>query len=75
MKNDDGCRVHFSCIHCRLGRNSESLREQLLRMTDCMKHKANHQGNIIHAVHNNTLMLWRVLGDTSQMSLEDVVTV
>jgi hypothetical protein len=40
-----------------------------------MKHKANHQGNIIHAVHNNTLMLWRVLGDTSQMSLEDVVTV
>jgi hypothetical protein len=40
-----------------------------------MKHKANYQGNVIHAVHNNTLVLWHVLGDSSQMGLEDVVTV
>jgi hypothetical protein len=37
--------------------------------------KAIYQWDVIHAVHDNTLVFWCVLGDTAQMRFKDVVAI
>lgn len=44
-------------------------------MTDSVNTNPVYQWNVIHAVHNNALMLRCVLRNSAQMCLEDVVTV
>jgi hypothetical protein len=40
-----------------------------------MESKSLYQWDITHAVHDDTLMLWCVLGNTAEVCFEDVISV